>query len=249
MTEGVFRPGSGFLYRINPAVKLVMLLVLAACLFSAVDLWRPFVIALAWGVLVLSVDAGFRDLWRVMRMLRWLLLFTLILHLFFTPGRTLLGVAWLSYDGLMRGLVINSQLLLAVLFSLLLSWTTPPAAMARGLEVVLAPLKLFRVPVRETTGLLLLVLHFFPLIKEEIDGEKVQMSGRQFKGLSMIKAWVARFEPILIRLFDRADQLALDIVSGNRQFSSEGDAVPKVTRFDIISFIVGVGVLLMFWQV
>lgn len=249
MTEGVFRPGSGFLYRINPAVKLVMLLVLAACLFSSVDLLRPLVIALVWGALVLSVDAGVRDLWRVMRMLRWLLLFTLILHLFFTPGRTLMGVAWLSYDGLLRGLVINSQLLLAVLFSLLLSWTTPPAAMARGLEVVLAPLKLFRVPVRETTGLLLLVLHFFPLIKEEIDGEKVQMSGQQFKGLSMIKAWAARFEPILIRLFDRADQLALDIVTGNQQLSSEGDAVQKINRFDVISLIVGVAVLLMLWQV
>lgn len=249
MTEGVFRPGTGFLYCLSPSLKLVFLLVLTVSLFSAPDLRRPLAIALLWSVLAPTAEGGFRDLWRVIRLLRWLLLFTMVLHLFFTPGRTLFGIAWLSYDGLMRGLLIDSQLILAVLFSLLLSWTTTPEALARGLEFLLAPLAYVRVPVRETTGLLLLVLYFFPLIREEIDGQRVHLSGARFKGVAMLKAWVARFEPLLVRLFDRADELALEIVSGKRNLSSENDSIHLFSRADMIGLGFGVATLLLIWQV
>lgn len=227
MTDGVFRPGNGFLYRLDPRIKLVLLVALIVCLFSADTLLRPLLICAVWLLLAASAGRGLADLWKIGRMLRWLLLFTLILHLFFTPGKTLFGLVWLSYDGLMRGLLIDIQLLMAVAFSLLMSWTTPPEALTRGLESLLAPLKLVRVPVREVTALLLLVLHFIPLIKGVVAEEKVALNGTSMKGLSALRLWALRLEPILIRLFDRADQLALDIASGRQQVDSADETVLK----------------------
>jgi len=250
MTDSAYRQGTGLLYRLDVRVKLLLLVFLIACLFSSPTLLRPMAIAILWLSLALTVDDGVRDLWRVIKMFRWLLLFTLIMHLFFTPGQTLLGVSWLSYDGLMRGALINSQLLLAVVFSLLLSWTTEPDVLARGFESLLAPLKILKIPVREITGLFVLVLHFFPLIKAEIATEHEGFSQKRTSGLNSIKLWVSRFEPLLGRLFDRADSLAYDIASGKEHVGSPDLFIEKPIDFRSVLFLlVGLIVIMMFWQV
>ena len=50
------------------------------------------------------------------------LLFTLMLHLLFSPGRTLFGTCWLSYDGLLTGLRVAMELLLALFFAVAASF-------------------------------------------------------------------------------------------------------------------------------
>jgi energy-coupling factor transport system permease protein len=250
MTDSAYRQGSGFLYLLDVRVKLLLLIFLIACLFSSSTLLRPMVITALWLLLALSVKGGVRDLWRVIKMFRWLLLFTLIMHLFFTPGQTLLGLSWLSYDGLLRGALINSQLLLAVVYSLLLSWTTEPDVLARGFESLLAPLKILKIPIREITGLFVLVLHFFPMIKAEIATEQEGMSHKRMNGLNSIKLWASRFEPILCRLFDRADSLAYDIANGNEPI---GDSEVSTRKgFDgqsMRSLFIGLVAIGMLWQV
>ena len=148
MTEGAYRPGNSFLHRVDPRVKLLLLLGLIACLFSASNPQRLLLIACLWFTAAGATTQGLHDVWRIIKMLRWLLFFTLLVHLLFTPGRTLFGTSWLSYDGLLRGLLINSQLLMAVLFSLLLAWTTRPEALASGLTTLLAQLQMLKVPVK-----------------------------------------------------------------------------------------------------
>jgi len=245
MTEGAFRPGNSFLHRVDPRVKLLLLLGLIACLFSATNPQRIFLISCLWFVAAGATIQGVRDVWRIIKLLRWLLLFTLIVHLFFTPGRTLLGTSWISYDGLMRGLMINCQLVLAVLFSLLLAWTTRPEAMASGLTTLLAPLQRLKVPVKESGGMLLLVLHFFPLIQSEVAILKSERKDNGDGILSGFRGWVSNIEPLLRRLFDRADQLAQDIVSGTETL--ENVETQATTVFDRSALIMSVaGGLLIF---
>ncbi|MDX2480756.1 MAG: energy-coupling factor transporter transmembrane protein EcfT [Desulfuromusa sp.] len=220
MTEGAYRPGNSFLHRVDPRVKLLLLLGLIACLFSATNPQRIFLISCLWFAAAGATIQGLHDVWRIIKLLRWLLFFTLIVHLFFTPGRTLFGTSWISYDGLMRGLMINCQLILAVLFSLLLAWTTRPEAMASGMTTLLAPLQKLRVPVKESGGMLLLVLHFFPLIQNEVAILKSERKDNGGGIMSGFRGWVSNIEPLLNRLFDRADQLAKDIVSGTETLES-----------------------------
>ncbi|MCF6264971.1 MAG: energy-coupling factor transporter transmembrane protein EcfT [Desulfuromusa sp.] len=214
MTEGAYRPGDSFLHRVDPRVKLLLLLGLITCLFSASNPQRLFLISCLWFVAARASINGLHDVWRIIKLLRWLLFFTLVVHLFFTPGRTLFGTSWLSYDGLLRGLLIDVQLVLAVLFSLLLAWTTRPEALALGLTTLLAPLQRLRVPVKEAGGMLLLVLHFFPLIQNEVIILKSERKDENVGIFSGFRGWISNIEPLLNRLFDRADQLAQDIVSG-----------------------------------
>lgn len=250
MTSGSYRPGSSFIHRVDPRVKLVLLVSLVACLFASSHQLRLVLIACLWLVAAFITKGGLRDLWRVFKMMRWLILFTLLLHVFFTPGKTFFGSSWLSYDGLIRGLIINSQLILAILFSFLLSWTTRPVALSQGLTSLLAPLQVFKVPVRETSELLLLVLHVFPFIEEELAKEKIIHEQRQAKGFKALKNWVSSFEPLLVRLFNRADQLAIEIASGDSTvgcLDNEADLI-----FDFHAFVVlisGIVVIYLLWQV
>ncbi len=70
------------------------------------------------------------------------------------------------------------------------------------------------------------------------------------KGLSALRLWALRLEPILIRLFDRADQLALDIASGRQQVDSADETVLKKMGVNALTaLIVGVAILGGLWQV
>ncbi len=250
MTKGAYRFGNSFLHRTDPRVKLLLLIGLVACLFSAANPQRLILIACLWFAAAGSTTRGLNDIWRILRLMRWLLLFTLLLHLLFTPGRTLFGTSWLSYDGLLRGLMVNSQIFLAILFSLLLSWTTRPTALAWGLTALLSPLQRLKVPVKETCGLLLLVLHFFPLIQEEVESLKVERKKKNPEVIAGLKGWIRNIEPLLARLFDRADQLAKNIASGTETIES----VENQERFIfdhsawIIMFFGILGIFLL-WQV
>jgi len=250
MTEGAYRPGNSFLHRVDPRVKLLLLLGLIACLFSASNPQRLLLISCIWFAAAGTTIQGLHDVWRIVKILRWLLFFTLALHLFFTPGRTLFGTSWLSYDGLLLGLMINTQLLLAVLFSLLLAWTTRPEALALGLTTLLAPLQRFRVPVREAGGMLLLVLHFFPLIQKEVAILKTERKTAGAGVVSGFRGWLSNIEPLLNRLFDRADQLANDIVSGTETLGgAENQGNIVFDRSALIMSVSGVVMVFLLYQV
>jgi len=250
MTEGAYRPGNSFLHRVDPRVKLLLLFALVVCLFSATNPQRLLLIYCLW-----FAAAGFSvkvlsDVWRIIKLLRWLLLFTLIVHLFFTPGHTLFGTRWISYDGLLRGLMINMQLVLAVLFSLLLAWTTRPEAVASGMTTLLSPLQKLRVPVKEAGGMLLLVLHFFPLIQSEVAILKSERKQKSLRMVSGFRGWLENLDPLLNRLFDRADQLAKDIVSGAESLeniNNQGDLV--FDRSAQLMSVFGILTVLALWQV
>ncbi|MCK4502687.1 MAG: energy-coupling factor transporter transmembrane protein EcfT [Desulfuromonadales bacterium] len=248
MTDGAYRPGDSFLHRVDPRVKLLLLLGLVACLFSASTPQRLLLISCLWFVAASTTKNGLHDLWRIVRMLRWLLFFTLLVHLFFTPGRTLFGTSWLSYDGLLRGLMIDIQLLLAVLFSLLLAWTTRPESMAAGLTTLLAPLQRFKVPVHEAGGMLLLVLHFFPHIQHEVMRLKTERKDKTSDLIAGLKGWVGCIEPLLQRLFDRADKLAHNIVTGTNVTGSVERGKP-FDRSALATSISGVLLVFLLWQI
>jgi energy-coupling factor transport system permease protein len=245
---GAFRAGNSYLHQLDPRLKILLLCALMACLFSATAVWRLALLLGVWLIAAQYCDSGWREGLKVFRLLRWLLMGTLLLHLLLTPGRTLFGTSWLSYDGLLRGLLIDCQLLLAVLFSMLLAWTTSAERLAWGLTSLLAPLQWFKVPVREAGGLLILVLQFFPVIRQEVSA--VREAADIPRGLSGIKAKAALVEPLLLRLVERADRFAVEMaaeVSSETAVEQQDDR--RMTQFDGIFFTVTLTGIVLIWMV
>jgi energy-coupling factor transport system permease protein len=219
ITLGRFEPRESILHRLDPRLKLCGLPLLVIAVFAAHDPLRLGGLALLAAVLILLSGIECSTWWRGLWILRWLFLFTLLLHLFLSPGRTLLGVAWLSHDGLLRGALVCSQLALAVLFSSLLTLTTSPRDVAGACASLLSPLERFGFSVRESAILLLLVLHFVPILREETIGliESSRNEGIDPSQGSLVARGLAvgrMIAPLLLRLVDRADALAGSVASG-----------------------------------
>lgn len=243
---GLYQQGDSLLHRLDPRLKLVLLLSLVISLFASPDFLRLLGLSAVAVCGVLTCRISFGQAIKKLSSLRWLLLFTLLLHLFFTPGRTLFGTSWLSLDGLLRGLTIDLQILLAVVFSYLLALTTSPAALSQGLTRLMAPLARVGVPVRESGGLLILVLHFLPLVREEV----VSLRCRETVSgvLNRVQFAVGLVGPLLLRLIDRADTLAVEIVEGGLSLEDETVAQYKrVGLVDLYVLAVFIPLLIFLW--
>jgi energy-coupling factor transport system permease protein len=222
ITLGRFVPGDSFLHRLDPRFKLAGLPILVIAAFVAQAAGQRLALAMLAGLLILLAGGHWRFFLRGLWVLRWLFLCTVLLHLLFSPGRTLFGSVWLSLDGLLRGLLVCEQLALAVLFSSLLTLSTSPPELAAAVSSILLPLARFGVPVRELSLLLLLALHFIPILREEALAQlaasraavpEVPPPGRA-RLLERGQAAGRMVAPLLLRLVDRADRLALAVAAG-----------------------------------
>lgn len=210
---GHYVPGDSPLHRLDARLKLIILPLFTIAGF-ATDVPARLA-ALAFCFITLFILSGLR--WRLalrsLRSMRWLLLFTLLLHLFLTPGRTLFGLEMLSYDGLLRGLAVSVQLLLAMAFSSLLTLTTSVEALAAAVAALLLPLRRLGLPVAEPIRHGQLVLRFIPLLREEA---ALQVAAFRARGeelgripLTARGRLAARMlAPLILGLADRADALA-----------------------------------------
>ena len=137
--------------------------------------------------------------------LRWLLLFTLLMHLLLSPGHTLFGSRWLSYDGLFRGLFVCLQITVAVLTASLLTSTTNPERLASAFGWFLAPLKRIGCPVDGWLRQLTLVLHFIPRVNAVFTRVTKDEGGQP---VSAANKW--RFLQLESRLLFMVDLLVAD---------------------------------------
>lgn len=196
------------LRKLDARVKLLLLPMLVIAVFAAPSLARLAVLLGVAMLLVMLSRVGIGRFWRPLHMLRWLFLCTVLLHLFFTPGRTLLGIVWLSMDGLLAGLLICFQLALAVTLSSLLTLTTPPEELVHGGVSLLSPLRRFGLPVERGGALLLLVLHFIPMLGEEAVRLLAAKEQRAKSLSARLKALLIFLETLLLRLVERAEAMA-----------------------------------------
>ena len=234
---GRYVPGDSPLHRLDARLKLCGLPLFAVTSFATDVPARLAALALSFLLLYLLSGLPWRLCLRSLSSLRWLLLFTLLLHLFLTPGRTLFGLEWLSHDGLLRGLTVSVQLLLALAFSSLLTLTTSIEALAAAVAALLSPLRRFGLPVAEPIRLGQLVLRFIPLLREEA---ALQVAAFRARGEDLGRGSPAArgrlaaqmLAPLILGLADRADALACASAEGGAVPDSAGTAAFAPSRWN-----------------
>jgi len=216
ITIGQYFPGASILHRLDPRSKIVLLgiFILAVFVFNT-----PATYALLCGFTLLLIAIS-KLSWRMMlksiKPLWWIILFTFLIHLCSTPG-TELAKVWLfslTREGLQQGIFISVRLILLILLSSLLTFTTSPLALTDALELLLGPFKRFGLPAHELAMMMTIALRFIPTLIEETDKiMKAQKSrGADFSSGSLlrrIKCLIPILVPLFISAFRRADELAM----------------------------------------
>ena len=192
-------------------MKILLLLLLMAEIFIFTS-WTAYglIIALTCGLMCCS-GVPLMVLLRSLRPLLWIIVLTFIIHILGTPGETAyqLGVINITWEGLNRGTFICLRLMLLILLSSLLTFTTSPVKLTDAMEALLSPFRRFGLPAHELAMMMTIALRFVPTLIEETDRI---MKAQQSRGVDFttgsiftrLKAMV----PIL-SAFRRADELAL----------------------------------------
>ena len=253
ITLGQYFPGTSAVHRLDPRTKLIMLVVYIVALFLAVD-WISYGVVFAFLVLVIAVSRiPLKAIVRGMKPLVFILIFTGALNLFFTAGQTELVSFWgvhIYMEGLKQAFLMVIRILMLITGTFLLTYTTSPISLTDGLESLLNPLKVLRLPVHELSMMMCIAMRFIPTLIEETD--KI-MSAQKARGadfesgklLDRVKALVPILVPLFISAFRRADELATAMEFRCYQ-GGDGRTKMKLLRYKLRDFrTFGIGILLL----
>ncbi len=215
ITLGQYFPGSTPAHLLDPRTKLIatVLYIVAIFLASGPAAYALLILTLAVSVRISGV--GLRALFRGMKPVLLIIVFTAVLNLFYTPGVTLaeFWIFRITHEGVRTAVAMVLRITLLITGTFLLTYTTSPIRLTDGLESLLGPLKRIGVPVHELAMMMSIALRFIPTLIEETDKimSAQKARGADFESGSLLrraKALIPLLVPLFVSAFRRADELA-----------------------------------------
>lgn len=218
ITLGQFFPGYSVLHKLDPRTKLILSIIAIVAIFFA-NSAITFIIFTLGAVLLIAVSRiSFSVIVKGIKPILFILLFTAILNLFMTGGEgEPLVDFWIFRiytEGIVRAVFMALRvMLLIVVTSMLLTYTTSPIALTDGLESLLSPLKKIGVPVHTFAMMMSIALRFIPTLVEETDKimNAQKSRGADFSSGGLVKrakALIPILIPLIVSSFKRAEELA-----------------------------------------
>ena len=216
ITLGQYFPGNTVVHRLDPRTKLILMMIYITALFLAKGLLAYtflFVVLVVW----LAVSKiGPKAVLRGLRPIFIIMAFTVILNIFFVRGETVLfqwGFIIITQEGVMTAIFMAWRLVMLIISTFLLTYTTSPITVTDGMERMLNPLKKIKLPVHEFSMMMSIALRFIPTLIEETDKimSAQKSRGADFESGGLIKrarALLPIVIPLFISAFRRADELA-----------------------------------------
>ena len=215
ITLGQYFPGSTVVHRLDPRTKLLMVVLYIVALFLA-KWWVSYGLMLAFLVtaVVLSRIRP-KALFRGLKPLLIIIIFTALINLFYSDGQVLVQfwIFRITREGILQAVFLVLRIMMLVMGTFLLTYTTSPIALTDGLESLLSPLKKIHFPVHELAMMMSIALRFIPTLIEETDKiiSAQKARGADFETGTLIrraKALVPILVPLFVSAFRRADELA-----------------------------------------
>ena len=217
ITIGQYYPSDSVIHRLDPRVKLFATMIYMITLFVYKGLAGLGLITLfLFGVIQLSkVPLGY--MFKGLRAIMILLLFTSFFNLTMTPGAVTywhFGIFQVTDTGIVNAVTIAIRLVYLILGTSLMKLTTTPNQLTDALEKSLRPLNKIHIPVHAIAMMMSIALRFIPILVEETDKiMKAQMArGADFENGSILqraKNMVPLLVPLFVSAFRRADDLAM----------------------------------------
>ena len=217
ITMGQYYPVDSLIHRLDPRMKIILTVLFIVGVFMVHGLIGY---ALVLGFVYMTSKLAklpFKMLVKGLKPLRFILILTFLLNLFFTAGDTMLielGFIKITHQGLSQAVHYSLRLMFLVVGTSLLTLSTSPVSLTDGLELLLSPLKKIHFPAHELAMMMSIALRFIPTLLEEADKTmKAQMArGADFESGNLFqraKAMVPLLVPLFISAFRRAGDLAM----------------------------------------
>jgi energy-coupling factor transport system permease protein len=216
ITIGQYYPVTSSIHRLDPRTKIIVTFFYIISLFLVnkyIGFALPFLFFVA-AVLVSHVPIGY--ILKGLKPIMFIIMLTVIFNVFFGSGDALFkwGIICITKAGIKRGIFLAVRLILLMLGTSMLTFTTTPNQLTDGLESVFRPLNKLKVPVHEIAMMMSIALRFIPILLEETDKimKAQQARGADFENGNIIKrakSMIPIFIPLIISAFRRAFDLAM----------------------------------------
>lgn len=248
ITLGQYFPGNTLAHRLDPRTKLLAVVLYIVALFSARGVLSYAIVMAVLALCICVSKVKLRALTKGLKAVYIIVIFTAIMNMFFTGGTPIADV-WLlrhiTFEGLRTAAFMVLRIVMLIMGTFLLTYTTSPIALTDGLENALSPLKKLHVPVHELAMMMSIALRFIPTLIEETD--KI-MSAQKARGADFesgnifqrAKALVPILVPLFISAFRRADELAT-AMECRCYHGGEGRTALHVLRYQVADYLVMIG--------
>lgn len=217
MIFGRYIPGDSLIHRLDPRAKILFVFLFIAIVFVANNAWTyGILLAFTFAVIFMS-KIRLYFLINGLKPVFILLIFTFLLHIFFTQGgRLLLSIGFIDIyeEGLRQGIFLSIRFLVLVFITSILTLTTSPISITDGIETLLGPFKRVKLPVHELALMMSISLRFIPTLMDETGKiMKAQMARGSDIGSGPVKERIKAVVPLLIPLFVSAFKRAEDLAT------------------------------------
>ena len=250
ITLGQFFPADTPVHRLDPRTKLLCVILYIVALFSAKSVLTYGIMITVLAVSVLVSRVPFKSLTKGLKPVYFVVAFTAVMNMFFTAGTPVADV-WLlrsiTWEGVVAAVQMVLRIVMLIMGTFLMTYTTSPIALTDGMESLLGPLKKLRLPIHELAMMMSIALRFIPTLIEETD--KI-MSAQKARGADFetgnifrrAKALVPILVPLFISAFRRADELAT-AMECRCYHGGEGRTALRVLRYKAADWLVLVAFL------
>lgn len=216
ITLGQFFPGNSVIHKIDPRVKILLIISYIVFLFVANNFVSLGFMVLVTVAIVLLTKIPVKMYFKGLKAIMFIILFTSVLNMFYGSGEPIWqwGFLKITLNGISNAVFISIRIVALIFISCVLTYTTSPTDLTDALERLMKPLTVFHIKVHEIAMMMTIALRFVPTLLEETD--KI-MNAQKARGANMdsgglikrVKAMMPVLVPLLVSSFNRAYELAV----------------------------------------
>lgn len=214
VTIGQYISADTPIHHLDSRVKILLTIAYIVSVFL-IETYLGYLAAfsMVMGVMFLG-QVPAKRLFKGLRPLFAIVLLTFIINVLTTPGNVVASfwIFTITDAGLSKAVFIAIRIMLLVLGTSLLTFTTSPLALTDGLEALMKPLKVIRFPAHELAMMISIALRFIPTLFDESDKimRAQKARGADFESgniLRRAKAMIPLMVPLFLNAFHRAEEL------------------------------------------
>lgn len=255
---GQYYPVESPIHRLDPRIKLLAVILYIVAIFFIRKFVGFAVIAVFLLTVIFCSRVPLRKVLRGLRAVLFLVLFTVIMSVLFYSSKDAeplwaWGIIKIYKQGLLSAARMGLRLMFLVLGPSILTLTTTPVELTDGLERLLKPLALIKLPVHELAIIMSIALRLIPTLMEEtekiMNAQKARCAdfdtGNIFK---RAKALLPVLIPLFVSSFRRADELA-DAMDSRCYRGAKGRTRMKVLKLRFRDFAASFVMLALFFVI
>lgn len=252
ITIGQYFPGTSPIHKLDPRMKIVLTFIYIIFIFLCRNIVAMGAMALLLLATVLMSKISPKLIWKSVKPIFLIVLITSALQLLYNSDGTVL-FEWkrlhITTGGVYMAIFTTARIVVLVIASSMLTYTTSPTLLTDAIERLFSPLKVIKINVHSIAMMMTIALRFIPTLIDEVDKimSAQKSRGADFETGSLIKrgkAMIPIFIPLFINSFRRAYELAFAMDCRCYQ-GGEGRTRLKVMKLAARDYI-SLGILVLF---